>query len=61
MLTAKGAKKQRHATKKRISNMKKEEIDAAISKKIKLNPTTPEHIKKQLLEHGVSAGFLSLD
>jgi len=32
-----------------------------VSKKLDLSPKTPEDIKKQILYHGVSAGFISLD
>jgi len=60
MLTSKGARKQRRATRKRINEMKKEDLDR-VSKKLDLNPKTPEDIKKQILYHGVSAGFISLD
>ena len=40
----------------------KEDIDNIAKKSnLSLNPSTPEHIKKQILYHGVSAGFISLD
>jgi hypothetical protein len=62
MLTSKGARRQRRATRKRIEKMNKEEINkVAKNSNLKLNPSTPEDIKKQILYHGVSAGFISLD
>jgi hypothetical protein len=62
MITNKALRKQRRETRKRIDSMKKEDIDR-ISKKsnLSLNPNTPAEIKKQILYHGVSAGFVSLD
>ena len=62
MLTLKGIKKQRRATRKRIEKMNKDEVDKIAKRSnLQLNPSTPSDIKKQILYHGVSAGFLALD
>ena len=61
MLSEKASKKHRKTIKRKIKKMKSSEIiEIAKKSNLDLNPSTPIDIKKQILYHGINAGFLSL-
>jgi len=61
MLTDKGMKKHRRTLKHKIAAMSDSKIKEVVqSKGLVLNPKTPTHISRQILDNAVSAGFVSV-
>ena len=61
MLTDKGMKKHRRTLKHKIASMSDSKIKEVVqSKGLVLNPKTPTHISRQILDNAVSAGFVSV-
>lgn len=61
MLTDKGLKKHRKTLKQRISKMTDSKVqDIVRGRGLVLNPATPPHISRQILDNAVSAGFVSV-
>jgi hypothetical protein len=62
MMSERASKKRRKTIKNKIKHLKPKEMDQIANKSnLILSPSTPVDIKKQILYHGVNAGFLSLD
>jgi hypothetical protein len=60
MFTSKGHKKFKKTLKKKLSMMKKPELDRlAQQSNLKLNPNTPPEIAKKILSSAITAGFVS--
>ena len=62
VLTERASKKRRKTIKNKIKHLKPKDMDRiASNSNLILNPATPVDIKKQILYHGINAGFISLD
>lgn len=60
MSTLHGHKKFKKTLKKKLSKMKKSDLDKlALESNLKLNPNTPPEIAKKILSSAITAGFVS--
>jgi len=61
VFTSKGSKAARKTLRKKIAGMKMDEINTILEKNnVIKNSDVPPEIKKKILEHATSAGFVSL-
>lgn len=61
MLTEKGSRKHRKTLKKKIANLPDAKVTEIVRNKgLVLNPKTPTHISRQILDNAVSSGFVSV-